>query len=191
MLSSIATDLALQAAGLIGTWSTDVPTQLSVLDDGAAALLAGDAGLAGQPLPLEIALRRTHPDDRDWVFTHIRRMRSTGGPFAAEFRVETTTNDVRWVLTLGSLAPGQDGTMQGRGCYIDTTGTHRKILRQSRRSRTTGRKELDRDDPLIIASDRYIEAHAEIVRTGNSALRQASEMVLWLLGRAIAQRTHL
>lgn len=191
MLSPIATDLALQAAGLIGTWNTDVPTQLSVLDEGAAALLAGNAGLAGQPLPLEIALRRTHPDDRDWVFTHIRRKRSTGGPFAAEFRVETTTKDVRWVLTLGSLAPDHDGMMRGRGCYIDTTGVHRQILRQSRRSHTTKREDLDRDDPLIIASDRSIEAHAEIVRTGNSALRQASETVLWLLGRAIAQRTHL
>lgn len=139
VLSPIANDLALQAAGLVGTWSTDVPTQLSVLDDGAAALLAGDAGLAGQPLPSGIALRSTQPDDRDWVFMHIRRMRSTGGPFAAEFRVETATKDVRWVLTLGSLAPERDGTMRGRGCYIDTTGTLRKILQQSRRSGTTGR----------------------------------------------------
>ncbi len=126
MSLSPATELALQAAGLIGTWNTDVKAARSVLDSGAAALLAGDVGLAGQPLPLEIALQRAHPDSRDWVFDRIRRMRRTGGPFSAEFRVETPTHHVKWVLTLGILAPDEAGMMRGPGCYIDTTSTHTK-----------------------------------------------------------------
>lgn len=88
---------ALEAAGIIGTWQTDVAAGRSILDDGAAALMAGDAGLAGKPLTLDVALGRIHPDDRDWVFAQIRRARRAGGPFAAEFRVHGP-DGVRWVL---------------------------------------------------------------------------------------------
>ncbi len=42
---------SLRSAGLIGTWSTDVPAGRSILDEGAARLLAGDAGLAGLAVP--------------------------------------------------------------------------------------------------------------------------------------------
>ncbi len=51
------------------------------------------------------------------VFDRIRRIRRTGGPFSAEFRVRTATHDVKWVLTLGTLAPDEAGMMRGRGCY--------------------------------------------------------------------------
>jgi hypothetical protein len=184
-----ATELALQASGLIGTWSTDVQAARSILDHGAAALMAGDAGLAGQPLPLEVALRRTHPGDRDWVFDRIRRMRRTGGPFSAEFRVETATSDVKWVLTLGTLAPDEVGVMRGRGCYIDTTSVHAKAVWQGGANKLQATAPLQPSDPLIIASDRSIEAHEAIIQTGNRELREASEMMLWLLGRSLAQRT--
>lgn len=183
--------LALQAAGLVGTWDTDVETAHSILDAGAAALLAGDAKLAGRPLPLEIALQRTHPADRDWVFDRIHRTRRTGGPFSAEFRVRTVTGGVRWVLNLGTLAPDEAGRMCGRGCYIDTTGVHGKAGWQSGRVAVAEQRVADIMDPLIAASDLTIEAHAEIVRTGDRTLRQASEAILWLLGRAIAQREHV
>lgn len=183
-----ATALALQAAGLVGTWSTDVQARRSILDDGAAALLAGDAGLAGQPLPLEIALQRTHRDDRDWVFDRIRRMRRTGGPFSAEFRVETATGDVRWVLNLGALTPDEAGSMQGRGCYIDTTSAHAKPFWQGGSAK---QQEVELPDPLIVASDRSLEAHAAIIQTNDFTLRHASEALLWLMGRALAQRQRL
>ncbi len=56
MFSIAGMDPALRAAGLIGTWGTSVAAGRSVLDHGAAELLAGNASLAGQPLPLEAAL---------------------------------------------------------------------------------------------------------------------------------------
>jgi hypothetical protein len=183
-----ATELALQAAGLIGTWNTDVQAARSILDDGAAALLAGDAGLAGQPLPLEIALQRTHQDDRDWVFDRIRRMRRTGGPFSAEFRVRTATHDVKWVLTLGTLAPDEAGMMRGRGCYIDTTSAHTQPFWKGDPAEVQATAFQKAVDPLDVASDRSIDAHTAIVQMGDTAIRQASETVLWLLGRALAQR---
>ncbi|MCJ2139085.1 PAS domain-containing protein [Methylobacterium sp. E-066] len=174
---------ALQAAGLVGTWDTDVPAGRSVLDEGAADLLAGDGGLAGQPMPLDIALRRMHPDDRGWVFDRIRRVRETGGSFSAEFRVLTGTGEVRWVLNRGTLAPDETGVMHGRGAYIDTTDTHRGSFLPDHPI------EMHETDPLIVAADRCIAAHAAIGLVGDRKLQRLSDMMLFAIGRTLAGRT--
>jgi len=173
---------ALLAAGFVGTWATDVPAALSVLDEGAARLLAGDAGLAGRRLPLEVALRRTHPEDREWLFERIHRVRLTGGPVSAEFRVLTEQNDVRWVLNRGSLVPDEAGVMRGCGMYIDTTDNHPSFFLP------IDATEMSQTDPLIIAVDRSLEAHAAIVRTGHKRLRGLSDVMLREIGRTLARR---
>ena len=175
-------DPALRAAGLIGTWGTNVVAGRSVLDEGAAALLAGNAALAGRPLPLETALGRTHPDDRDWVFERIRRVRQTGGSFSAEFRILTETREVRWVLNRGTLTSDDAGTMQGRGAYIDTTDAHNNLFIPA--------AELGQDveDPLIVAADRCLEAHAALGPGEHVDLQRLSETLLSGIGRRLAQR---
>jgi hypothetical protein len=182
MFSIAGMDPALRAAGLIGTWGTNVAAGRSVLDEGAAALLAGNAALAGQPLPLEAALARTHPDDREWVFERIRRVRQTGGSFSAEFRILTETREVRWVLNRGTLTRDGTGAMQGRGAYIDTTDTHRSPF--------VSATALDQDaeDPLTTAADHCIEAHVALERGGDLNLHRLSEALLFEIGRAIARR---
>lgn len=180
-----ANGLALRAAGIVGTWETDVPAAVSFLDEGAAALLAGDVGLAGQALPLEVALGRTHPDDRSWVFGRIRQARQTGGPISAEFRIVTETGDVRWILNRGSLAPDRAGAMHGYGAYIDTTDSHRGPFLSAQPAET------NEADPLIVAADRYIEAHAALGQTGYRKLRRLSELTLFEIGRALAERTRI
>jgi hypothetical protein len=127
-LTSTAAD-ALQAAGFVGVWDTDVRAGRSVLDSGAASLMAGDPGLAGTPLPLDAALGRIHPADRDWVFGRIRHVRHTGGPVSLEFRVVTGTGETRWILNRGCLSPDSDGRLHGRGAYIDVTDLHRHGIR--------------------------------------------------------------
>lgn len=108
---------ALDAAGIVGTWDTDVPAGLSLLDEGAATLLAGNRALAGKPIPLDIAFGRIHPDDREWVFAAVRRVRQTGGPIAIEFRVLAAAGEIRWVLNRGHLTPDATGAMRGYGAY--------------------------------------------------------------------------
>ncbi|MCJ2037012.1 PAS domain-containing protein [Methylobacterium sp. J-068] len=182
MVSMTTAMPALRAAGLIGTWSTDVAAGRSILDPGAAAMLAGDPGLADQPLPLEAALGCTHPDDRDWVFARIRRARLTGGPFSAEFRIRSATGEVRWVLNRGTLLRDVTGAMHGSGAYIDTTDSHPK--------RFLSAASLDRegDDPLVIAADRCLEVHAALQRTGHADLRDLTGMLLTGIGMALARR---
>ncbi|MCJ2012216.1 PAS domain-containing protein [Methylobacterium sp. J-076] len=182
MPSEIAIDPALRAAGFIGIWNTDVPSASSILDDGAAELLAGDIDLAGRPLPLELALRRTHPEDRDWLFARIRQVRQTGGPVSAEFRVLTASGKVRWVLNQGSLTPDETGLLKGRGAYIDTTHHHTASVPPPRPA------EVAQDDPLIAAADHCLDLHAALTRTGNSRLRHLSEMLLFEIGQRLARR---
>ena len=173
---------ALKAAGIIGTWNTDVPAALTVLDEGAAELLAGNIELAGRPMPLEVALGRTHPDDRDWVFERSRRVCRTGGTTSTEFRIVTETGEVRWILNRGFLAPDANGVMRGCGAYIDTTDSHRGPFL------VVGADQALKADPLIEAVDRCIDAHKAVGRVGNRSLLRLSELMLFEIGRALAKR---
>jgi hypothetical protein len=176
-------DPALQAAGFVGTWDTDVPAGRSVLDGGAAALLAGNQSLAGQPLPLDVALGRIHPEDRDWVFGKIRRARQTGGPVSLEFRVVTGTGETRWILNRGWLAPDAAGALRGRGAYIDVTDLH------GRSAPTDAPAGEPAPEHLDAAADHCLQAHAALGRHGDAYLRMISGMLLLGIGRALARRT--
>lgn len=182
MVALTAAIPALRAAGLIGIWNTDVAAGRSVLDEGAAAVMAGNAALAGQPLPLETALGRIHPDDRDWLFGQIRQARRTGGPFSAEFRVLSEEGNVRWILNRGTISKNESGGMQGLGAYIDTTVGHRNsgipaaLLTQGI------------EDPLFVAADRCIEAHTALMQGDHADLRDLSELLLTSIGRTLARR---
>jgi len=184
MLSGTMNVSALRAAGIIGTWNTDVSAGLSLLDEGAATLMAGNGKLAEQPITLEVALSRLHPEDRDWVFTWIRHARLTGGPIAAEFRVVTKTGEVRWILNRGYLGRDASGTMRGYGIYIDTTDTRRAAL-GSRSDAST------EDDPLYQAADHGLRAHAAIQRSGDAYLTVLANTLLMGIGHVLARRSRL
>ncbi|MBE7245855.1 MAG: PAS domain-containing protein [Actinomycetospora chiangmaiensis] len=176
---------ALRAAGFIGTWDTDVAAGRSVLDAGAAGMLAGDAGLAGTPLALDVALGRIHPEDRDWVFGRIRHLRRTGGPVSLEFRILLKTGETRWILNRGRLAPDATGTLWGCGAYLDITDLH---------SGPVPRPEADLEaasaqpDHLDAAADHAIQAHAALQRHADAYLQMVSGQLLLGIGRALARR---
>jgi hypothetical protein len=173
---------ALQAAGFVGTWDTDVRAGRSVLDAGAASLMAGDPGLAGTPLPLDAALGRIHPADRDWVFGRIRHVRQTGGLVSLEFRIVTGTGETRWILNRGSLTPDADGTLRGRGAYIDVTDLHRDALQAAEGNGAAHGTDLNE------AADHGLQIHAALERHGDPYLRSVSGMLLLGIGRALARR---
>ena len=171
---------ALQAAGFVGTWNTDVPAGRSVLDAGAATVLAGNPDLAGQPLALETALGRVHPEDRDWVFGQIGRVRQTGGPVSLEFRILSGPGEVRWILNRGFLARDPSGTLHGRGAYLDITDLYRTAPPPDGIAPPGG--------ALEAAADHSIQAHAALERHGNSYLRMVSGLLLLGIGRTLAGR---
>jgi hypothetical protein len=178
---------ALQAAGFVGTWDTDVPAGRSVLDAGAATVLAGDLSLAGRPLPLDVALGRVHPEDRDWVFGKIRRIRQQGGPVSLEFRVVTGTGETRWILNRGCLTPDAAGTLRGRGAYIDITDLHSRSASLPDGSGAPKPEPVDAEH-LDAAADHCLQVHTALERHGDTYLRMISGMLLLGIGRAIARR---
>jgi hypothetical protein len=182
MAMASTTTSALQDAGFVGTWDTDVPAGRSMLDAGAAALLSGNAGLAGKPLPLDVALGRVHPEDRGWVFDRIRKVRRTGGLVSLEFRVLSATGEVRWILNRGRLAPDTSGALRGRGAYIDVTDLYP-------RSRPAAQDEGPAQvRHLEAAADHCMRVHSALDRYGDENLRLISRMLLLGIGRALAQR---
>lgn len=181
MLLASTTAPALQAAGFVGTWNTDVRAGRSVLDLGAASVLAGNPGLVGKPVPLDVALARIHPEDRDRVFGAIRGLRQTGGPIAREFRILTGTGETRWILDQGLLAFDETGRLHGCGAYIDVTNLYG-------RSATRWVDDPVPTEPLDAAADHCIQLHTALERHGDAALRLLSRMLLLGIGRALAQR---
>ncbi|MCJ2060909.1 PAS domain-containing protein [Methylobacterium sp. J-048] len=180
-LASTATS-ALQDAGFVGTWDTDVLAGRSVLDTGAAALLSGDPGFAGKPLPLDVALGRIHAEDRGWVFDRIRTVRRTGGLVSLEFRVLSETGEVRWILNRGRLTPDIGGALRGRGAYIDVTDLY-----------YGSRPPAHDDGPgqvkhLEAAADHCIRLQTALDRYGDENLRLISSTLLLGIGRALARR---
>ncbi|MCJ2135338.1 PAS domain-containing protein [Methylobacterium sp. J-026] len=181
MLLASTTATALQAAGFVGTWDTDVAASRSVLDRGAAFLLAGDSALAGKPVPLAVALGRIHPEDRAWVFDTIRNLRRTGGPVSLEFRILTGAGETRWILNRGLLAPDETGNLHGRGAYIDITDLHGASAPR-REGRPAPLEHLD------AAADHCMEVHTALGHHGDAALHLLSGMLLLGIGRALARR---
>jgi len=194
MVLASTTASALQAAGFIGIWDTDVRAGRSMLDSGAASLMAGDPGLAGTPLPLDTALGRIHPADRDWVFGRIRHVRQTGGPVSLEFRVVTGAGEIRWILNRGCLTPDSDGLLRGRGAYIDVTDLYRHGIQSGAmngavNSPMNGVTHGTTDGAdLNTAADHGIQIHAALERHGDPYLRSVSGMLLHGIGRALARR---
>lgn len=175
--------IALRAAGIVGTWNTDVAAGLSLLDEGAAAALTGNPELAGKPIPLEVVFDRIHPEDRDWVFAWVRRVRRTGGPIAAEFRILTMTGEIRWILNRGYLTLDTTGSMRGHGTYIDTTDIRHLLAGASLPVASTD------EDPLHRAADCCIQAHAAIQRSGDTYLALLMNMLLLAIGRVLARNS--
>ncbi|MCJ2069141.1 PAS domain-containing protein [Methylobacterium sp. J-030] len=182
MLLTSTAAATLQAAGFVGTWNTDVAAGRSVLDLGAASVLAGNPGLVGKPVPLDVALGRIHPGDRDRVLDTIQDLWQTGGPVAIEFRILTGTGETRWILNQGLVAPDEAGRLYGCGAYIDITELHGRWA-SPRADGTTPAEHLD------AAADHCIEAHTALERHGDATLRLLSGMLLLGIGRALAQRT--
>ena len=116
------------------------------------------------------------------MFEGIRRVRRTGGPVSTEFRILTQGGDVRWVLVQGQLMADENGIMRGRGAYIDTTAHHTAAFLPSR-----PRVPPSEDDPLVLAADRALDAHAAIARTGHPSLRRLSELMLFELGQILGR----
>ncbi|MDB5457639.1 MAG: histidine kinase, partial [Caulobacter sp.] len=101
--------LALDAAGGVGTWNWDVPSNRIYADQRFALLFGVDPARAALGAPVDDFLAAIHPDDLDRVTEAIERVLAAGGAFAEEYRLVQANGEVRWVFARGH-------------CYLDAAG---------------------------------------------------------------------
>jgi hypothetical protein len=169
---------ALDAAGFVGTWNWSVTTGQVVLDHGSATIVAGDPALEGQVIDLDTALVRLHPDDHGWVMPKIEQMGRTCGTILAEYRVRAPNGDVRWLLDRGRVTRQPDGTVHGRGIWLDVTDLHRDAA------------VLEGHEPehlVEMAAGHCLSARELLQRSGSSMTRLLIDMLLLELGREAAE----
>lgn len=98
--------LALKAARL-GTWTIDLERNEVSWDEGTSTLHEMQReGLYS--LPLEDALARVHPDDRDTVRAGIAAAR-TSGRYEVEYRAALPDGGLRWIRSHGQALPRRSG----------------------------------------------------------------------------------
>ncbi|MEH3062812.1 MAG: PAS domain-containing protein [Methylobacterium radiotolerans] len=167
---------ALDASGIIGAWSWSPRAERCVLDAGAAEVLAGDAGLAGRPLPLSVAKACVHPEDRPAVVRQFKALRERGGLFVAEYRTLSPSRQVRRILDRGRIPPGASSRRLGHGVIIDVTDEP-----------SATRAMPEPADALTQAVDRALECRDALEGVADSELQLLIDMLLLHLGRRIAK----
>lgn len=172
---------ALDASGVVGAWDWDHLRHVAIYDRGAAALLAGDAALAGRPLDGTMAMPRVHPDDLGTLVEETLRATQVGGLFLSEYRVLLGNGAVRWLLSRGRTYLGESGRpLRTRGILIDITEG-----REDGQSYVT-RPTVGADNPLEAAADHLTAARAVLAGIAPFRLRAALDVALMELGRMVA-----
>jgi hypothetical protein len=170
---------ALDASGVIGAWSWSPRADRCILDAGAAAVLAGDVGLAGRPVPLEVVKACIHPEDRPAVAQQFQAVRERGGLFVAEYRTLSPAGQVRRILDRGRIPAGASSRRSGHGIIIDVTAEpygEEAILPST----------PEPADALALAVDRALECRDALEGVADSELQLLIDMLLLRLGRSIA-----
>jgi PAS domain S-box-containing protein len=103
-------ELALGAAGAIGTWDWDIVNDRVVANAKFAELYSVDPALAAQGVPLGAFVGGIHPEDRDRVEAEINQSLKDRQDFASEYRLLQRDGSIVWVFA------------RGRGHY-DAAGT--------------------------------------------------------------------
>jgi PAS domain S-box-containing protein len=111
---------ALEAANA-GTWEVDLATGKLVASDRALSFAGFPPGTA---LTHELALGRTHPDDRVRLNEALRRSVHTGEPYRLEWRALLPDGSIRWLEARGERRSVSESQVIG-GLALDITERRR------------------------------------------------------------------
>ena len=172
-------DHALAAAGIVGTWEWDHRRAVTRYCRDAAALLAGNADLAGCDLGPDEALANVFTDDVAWVRTQMRGAACAPGVVIREHRVRSGQHGVRRVLCRGRTYHDATGRATvTTGIVIDITEIE-----------ADGHERFGAEmgDALDRAAEHGVAAYEAIEATGLPHLLQPARMFLLAIGREIAR----
>jgi PAS domain S-box-containing protein len=115
-------ELALAAAGGIGTWDWDIVNDRVIANSKFAELYCVDPAkaLVGEPVATFVA--GIHPDDRDRVIAEINHSIESHGLFASEYRLVQRDGSIVWVFARGRAQYDAQGkAVRLPGATVDIT----------------------------------------------------------------------
>lgn len=125
--------MALGAAGFIGSWDWDVKADRIYADAHFADFYSVSAEEAENGLPLATFVAGIHPDDRGWVGDRIAETVAKCGDFAEEYRLLKPDGSVAWVFARGSCICDEEGKPSHfPGVAVEITG--RRAMEEALRS---------------------------------------------------------
>lgn len=114
--------LALDAAGFVGSWDWDVKNDRLQADEKFCAFFSVDPIEGEKGLPLATFVNGIHPDDRKWVLERVRECIEVTGKFSEEYRLLKANGEVRWITARGRCYYDEDGNpTHYPGVAVDTT----------------------------------------------------------------------
>lgn len=173
----------LAEAGVVGTWEWDPPSGRFLFDEGAAALMAGDAGLAGRPLQSERATAGLEEPDVELFLGAVRAAAEEGETVLVELRAAALPRSRR-LLCRGRILRDERGRpLRGEGTFVDAAevGAEARVLLGL--AEDAAEAAIDEAAGLLIAARRAIDA------SGNPRLRDLVDVVLLEVAREIASRS--
>jgi PAS domain S-box-containing protein len=119
-------ELALGAAGAIGTWDWDILNDRVIANPKFAELYSVDPARAARGAPIATFLEGIHPDDRLRVSAEIRHSIATRSDFASEYRLLQRDGSIAWVFARGKVHCDADGrAVRLPGATVDITDRKR------------------------------------------------------------------
>lgn len=113
---------ALEAAGGIGTWDWDVPSDLIYSDRHFAEFYGVDPERAIAGVPISEFMGGIHPEDREAVGDVINNAIETGEVFSTEYRTINRDGEIKWVLARGRCTHDEAGKpLRFPGAAVDIT----------------------------------------------------------------------
>ncbi|MFF9550680.1 PAS domain-containing protein [Methylobacterium fujisawaense] len=176
----------------VGTWQIDFDRDHAVCDTTTAALFGVDPDEASIGLSLTSFARAIHPDDRSTYDDRTKRMREHGGLYVVEYRTVPRPGDVRWILVRGRYDRDRlTGNILGRGIVIDITESKFDgIVEDNAYFLAPDLPEIE--TPLERAAGYALkakEAVDEYVGRDAAVLGRAINVVLWIIGCALARQS--
>ena len=122
--------MSLDASGHIGTWTVDLDTMKTYMDERFARLFGMDGAAARSGPDIDNFIDLIHEQDRARVQAAVRAAIASGGAYQSEYRVPQPSGAMVWVNSKGRVfQDGVTGARRFAGVAIDITD--RKLAEQA------------------------------------------------------------
>ena len=159
-------ELALDAAGAIGTWDWDIVSDRVIANAKFAELYSVDPAIATAGAPLAAFAAGIHPEDRERVTAEMRHCIETRSDFASEYRLLQRDGSMVWVFARGRVHfdargravrfPGASVDITDRKLTADALSENRSFLNDILKSSGEAFYAVDREGRTTLCNQAFL-----------------------------------